>query len=149
MRVFQQKSGNSPASKREDQMLKRKALIAGTVVIASFLALAQSANAQYPGYGYGRPMAGYPGPAPRVLPYPQQRPIYNYAPPVLPYPQQRPIYNYYPQPQPAPQRPSNQGAQWNTTSNGWPQFPTLGQDVQGAQQFYNNVIAPVCTLFGC
>jgi hypothetical protein len=127
-------------------MRKQNALIAGAVVIASVLALAQSANAQYyrpgPGGYVGRPMppVGYPRPmygAPAVLPYAYP------APAVLPpYPQ--PYYNSYAGPR--PQQPQNQGAQWNTTSNGWPQFPTLSQDVQAVQQAWP-VIQGFCGLF--
>jgi hypothetical protein len=113
-------------------MLKQNA-IAGTVVIASVLALGQSANAQY----YYRPGPGYyPGPAPRYLPYPGPAP--RYLPPR--YPQQQP-YSYYPQPQPAPRQ-----AQWNTTSNGWPQFPTASQDWQAIQQAAP-VFETLCGIF--
>jgi hypothetical protein len=130
-------------------MRKQNALIAGMVVIASVLALAQSANAQQ----YYRPYPGRPMGPPAVRPT-----YYNYYPqparppavlPYVPQPTYHPPQPYYPQPpRPVPQQPY-QGAQWNTTSNGWPQFPTLGQDVQGAQQFYNNVVGPACLLFGC
>jgi hypothetical protein len=118
-------------------MRKQNALIAGTVVIASVLALAQSANAQgyyRPGYGPG---GFYRGPAPAVLP-----PVYA-APAVLP-PVYAPPPRYYPQQ--VPQQPPNQGAQWNTSSNGWPQFPTLSQDAQAVQQVWP-YIQGFCGLF--
>lgn len=106
--------------------------------------------------GYQRPMYGAPVGYPRPVygaPVGYPRQVYS-APTVLPaYPQ--PYNNPYnanaqypaPRQQPVAQQPSNQGAQWNTTSNGWPQFPTASQDLQGAQQFFNNVVVPVCTLF--
>ena len=67
---------------RSVKMRKQNALIAGTVVIASVLALAQSANAQgyyqpvpggyyyqpVPGGYYYPPGPGYPRPAPAFLP---------------------------------------------------------------------------------
>jgi hypothetical protein len=147
-------------------------LIAGTVVTASVLALTQSAHAQYYGrsmYGgpgayrpdgsvaYPRPIPGGPGAWGPGGPVGYPRPMYGgrggpvgyggpMPPPVLPYPSPRPTgSNSYAQM--APQQPQNQGARWNTTSNGWPEFPTLSQDVQGAQQFWNNVVVPACTLF--
>ena len=129
---------------RSVKMRKQNALIAGTVVIASVLALAQSANAQgyyqpVPGGYYYPPGPGYPRPAPAFLP-----PVYG-PPPVLP-----PVYGspppYYPQQ--VPQQPPDQGrGQMVGTSNGWPQFPTWSEDQQDLNDAWEHGGKQFCQIF--